>query len=103
MRSLLIAFALACMISAAPATQPAAVENGIAVYFSPNGGAAQAVIERIASARATIDIARYSFTHGCTIIELNGESYRFRESTGTSPKRAVGKERTTVRSEKPAG
>ena len=24
------------------------------------------------------------FTHRCTIIELNGESYRFRESTGTS-------------------
>ena len=41
------------------------------------------------------------FTHRCTIIELNGESHRFRECTGTSAKRAVGKERTTVKSEKP--
>ena len=41
------------------------------------------------------------FTHRCTIIELNGESYRFRESTGTSLKRTVGKERTMKRSEKP--
>lgn len=33
------------------------------------------------------------FTHRCAIVEMNGESYRFRESTGTSPKRQKSKER----------
>jgi DNA replication protein DnaC len=33
------------------------------------------------------------FTHRCTILEMNGESYRFRESTGSTSKRAIGKER----------
>jgi hypothetical protein len=27
------------------------------------------------------------FTHRCTILEMNGESYRFRESTAKSEKR----------------
>jgi DNA replication protein DnaC len=31
------------------------------------------------------------FTHRCTILEMNGESYRFRESTSKTPNRAVGK------------
>jgi DNA replication protein DnaC len=35
------------------------------------------------------------FTHRCTILEMNGESYRFRESTGTSPKRQRTKDKMT--------
>jgi len=35
------------------------------------------------------------FTHRCTILEMNGESYRFRESTGGPPRRSGGNERTT--------
>jgi hypothetical protein len=33
------------------------------------------------------------FTHRCTILEMNGESYRFRESTASTSKRAAGKDR----------
>lgn len=39
------------------------------------------------------------FTHRCTIVEMNGESYRFRESTGTPTKRQRAKERTAIESE----
>ena len=34
------------------------------------------------------------FTHRCAIVEMNGESYRFRESTGTSPKRQKPRQKT---------
>ena len=34
-------------------------------------------------------------THRCHIFEMNGESYRFRESTGTSPKRQRAKDKIT--------
>lgn len=36
------------------------------------------------------------FTHRCTILEMNGESYRFRESTGTPTKRQRVKERAAA-------
>lgn len=34
------------------------------------------------------------FTHRCTILEMNGESYRFRESTGGTPRRSGANGRT---------
>lgn len=43
--------------------KPAAEEGGIRVYFSPDGGAASAIIDELGSARRSIDIAAYSYTH----------------------------------------
>src|SRR5688500_15215372 len=49
----------------APTTQPtpAAEEDGIRVYFSPRGGAAEAVIHAINGATQSLDVAVYSVTH----------------------------------------
>lgn len=35
------------------------------------------------------------FTHRCAIVEMNGESYRLPESTGTSPRRQKSKEKAS--------
>jgi phosphatidylserine/phosphatidylglycerophosphate/cardiolipin synthase-like enzyme len=65
-RTILIAVLFASVAFAEPpATQPApaASEQGVSVYFSPNGGAAEAVVSNINNAKATIIIAAYSITH----------------------------------------
>ena len=47
---------------AASPPRPAAVEQGIAVYFSPQGGCAAAITEQIERARRTIDVQAFSLT-----------------------------------------
>jgi phosphatidylserine/phosphatidylglycerophosphate/cardiolipin synthase-like enzyme len=47
----------------APTTRPAATEQGISVYFSPDGGAAAAVVAQITQAKKTVIVAAYSITH----------------------------------------
>ena len=47
----------------AAAPDPAATEDGIRIYFSPDGGAAGAVIHEIEGATSTLDIAAYAYTH----------------------------------------
>ena len=42
---------------------PAAVEDGVAVYFSPEGGAADALIHLINGARDSVRIQAFMFTH----------------------------------------
>lgn len=44
-----------------PATAPV-VDDGITVYFSPQGGATAAVVEQIGKAEKTIQLQAYSFT-----------------------------------------
>ncbi len=41
---------------------PAATEDGISAYFSPQGGSEAAVIEQIDGATHTVDLQAYSFT-----------------------------------------
>ncbi len=41
---------------------PAASEDGIAVYFSPNGGCTEAIIDQIGNAQETVLVQAYSFT-----------------------------------------
>ena len=48
--------------AAAPRREPAAIEDGIAVYFSPEGGAAMTVVDAFDSAQKTIDVAIFSIT-----------------------------------------
>jgi phosphatidylserine/phosphatidylglycerophosphate/cardiolipin synthase-like enzyme len=48
--------------SGQPALTPAAVEDGIAVFFSPKGGCTEAVVQAIDSAKRTLDVQAYSFT-----------------------------------------
>jgi phosphatidylserine/phosphatidylglycerophosphate/cardiolipin synthase-like enzyme len=45
-----------------PVTRPAAAQDGIAVFFSPDGGAAAAIVEQINAARSTLDIQAYVVT-----------------------------------------
>lgn len=48
-------------ISGAQPTQPAASQDGIDVYFSPDGGAGHAVVKEIAGAKTSLDIAACTF------------------------------------------
>ena len=48
--------------AAAPALTPAAVEDGLAVFFSPKGGCTDAVVQAIDSAKRMLDVQAYSFT-----------------------------------------
>ncbi len=41
---------------------PAAVEDGISVYFSPRGGCEAAIVQQIGRATRSIDVQAYSFT-----------------------------------------
>ena len=45
----------------APAA-PAAEEDGVTVYFSPDGGCTDAIVREIGKARRSIDVQAYSFT-----------------------------------------
>jgi phosphatidylserine/phosphatidylglycerophosphate/cardiolipin synthase-like enzyme len=42
--------------------KPPALEDGIAVYFSPDGGCTDAIVEQIGKADKTIMLQAYSFT-----------------------------------------
>lgn len=44
------------------ATPPAAVQDNITVYFSPDGGCTEAIVNEIAGAKTSLDIQAYSFT-----------------------------------------
>ncbi len=48
---------------AAAPPKPAVVEDNIAVYFSPGGGAADALVHLISSARKSIIMEAFYFTH----------------------------------------
>jgi len=66
-----LAMALACLAGSITWAQgrektppkPAAVEDRIAVFFSPNGGVADALIAMIGQARKSIAVQAYVFTH----------------------------------------
>jgi phosphatidylserine/phosphatidylglycerophosphate/cardiolipin synthase-like enzyme len=45
-----------------PTTGPAADEDGISIYFSPDGGAQDAIVSHINSARQSIDVQCFHFT-----------------------------------------
>jgi phosphatidylserine/phosphatidylglycerophosphate/cardiolipin synthase-like enzyme len=45
-----------------PLRPPAAVEDGISLYFSPHGGAMAAVIDQINQARQSVDVQAYLIT-----------------------------------------
>ena len=48
---------------AGAARPPAAIEDGVAVFFSPDGGCEFAIVEQIRHARKSIDMQAYSFTN----------------------------------------
>lgn len=50
---------LVCYAAAPKAKPPAAVEQDIAVFFSPDGGALAAIVEQINGAKKTIDMQAY--------------------------------------------
>jgi phosphatidylserine/phosphatidylglycerophosphate/cardiolipin synthase-like enzyme len=58
----LFLFARSALISPLLAPGPAASEDGLSVWFSPQGGCEAAIVHEIASAKITIDIQAYSFT-----------------------------------------
>jgi phosphatidylserine/phosphatidylglycerophosphate/cardiolipin synthase-like enzyme len=45
-----------------PSTKPAAITDGISVYFSPKGGCTEAIVQQIGEAKHGILIQAYSFT-----------------------------------------
>lgn len=60
---------------------PAAVEQDIAVYFSPNGGAINAIAENIGRARKTIDVQAFILSTsliGRPLVEAAGRGVRVR-------------------------
>jgi phosphatidylserine/phosphatidylglycerophosphate/cardiolipin synthase-like enzyme len=59
---LILSLSFAATHKAGEAAPPAAVEDGIAVYFSPKGGCTAAIVEQIRTAKNTIDMQAYSFT-----------------------------------------
>ena len=65
MRHKLSAFVLLALLLVAASSgrrDPAMVEDGIAVYFSPDGGAAAAIVDAINGAQKTVDIAIFNIT-----------------------------------------
>ena len=61
----LTALLLLALIAAAPeasAPKPAAVEDGIEVFFSPDGGCTAAIVHELNRAATSFDVAAYSFT-----------------------------------------
>jgi len=46
------------------ATRPAATDNGVSVYFSPNGGCTAAILREIGDARESIHVQAAQFTSG---------------------------------------
>ena len=63
LRRFALALTLLLLVSVAAAPKPAASEDGIDVYFSPNGGAGQAIVREIKGAKSSLDIAAYTYTH----------------------------------------
>jgi phosphatidylserine/phosphatidylglycerophosphate/cardiolipin synthase-like enzyme len=47
-----------------PATRPTATDDGISVYFSPNGGCTAAILREIGDARESIHVQAAQFTSG---------------------------------------
>jgi phosphatidylserine/phosphatidylglycerophosphate/cardiolipin synthase-like enzyme len=66
MRHIILLGLLCCCLSASrkpTAEPPAAVEDGISVYFSPKGGCTVAIVEQLNGAKKSIDMQAYSFTN----------------------------------------
>jgi phosphatidylserine/phosphatidylglycerophosphate/cardiolipin synthase-like enzyme len=60
---ILVALALVTLSIAYRPAAPAVEDGGISVYFSPDGGCANAIVDAVNSAAKTLDIAAYSMTH----------------------------------------
>ncbi|HQY89450.1 MAG TPA: phospholipase D family protein [Tepidisphaeraceae bacterium] len=60
--SALVLLTLLLVAASSGRHDPAVVEDGIAVYFSPDGGAAPAMVDVINGAQKTVDIAIFSIT-----------------------------------------
>lgn len=56
--------------------RPAAEENGVEVYFSPDGGAEQAVVREIRAAQKTLDMQAYFFTNTSIVEAVAGAHER---------------------------
>ena len=41
---------------------PAVTDDGISVYFSPDGGCTQAIVDQLNAARQSVDVEAYNFT-----------------------------------------
>jgi phosphatidylserine/phosphatidylglycerophosphate/cardiolipin synthase-like enzyme len=59
-----------------PLKPPAAVEDNIAVYFSPRGGAMAAIIQEIKGAQHSIDVEAYLITAKSFVDALKGACAR---------------------------
>jgi phosphatidylserine/phosphatidylglycerophosphate/cardiolipin synthase-like enzyme len=53
---------LLCAQDSTTSVAPAASEDGVSVFFSPQGGAAAAIVKALDSARSSVDIQAYYFT-----------------------------------------
>lgn len=58
----LLAAAFLAQQPVAPERKPAATEDGISVYFSPDGGCTNAIIHEIDKARKIVRVQAYAFT-----------------------------------------
>lgn len=61
--SILILVALGAMATQVVQKRDAAPAERLSIYFSPNGGAAEAVVAEIEKTTSTLDIAAYTITH----------------------------------------
>ena len=60
--TLMACLSLSAARRSSSAEPPAAIEDGISVYFSPKGGCTAAIVEQLNAAKQTIDMQAYSFT-----------------------------------------
>jgi phosphatidylserine/phosphatidylglycerophosphate/cardiolipin synthase-like enzyme len=51
-------------VTSSAATQPAASDDGVSVYFSPNGGCTAAILREIGEARRSVHVQAAQFTSG---------------------------------------
>src|ERR1041385_3825319 len=67
---------LSCLSAAERISRPApaAVEDHIAVFFSPDGGCTDAIVTQLNAAKHTIDVQAYSFT-STAIAKAMGEAH----------------------------
>ena len=61
-KSLLFPTILFVFLSAFSASPRASIASDISVYFSPQGGASEAIVHEIAQAKTSINVQAYSFT-----------------------------------------
>ena len=61
-RRLIVLFVAVAAVAATAVPRPAASEDGIQVYFSPDGGCTDAIIQAIEGASESVQVQAYSFT-----------------------------------------